>query len=101
MLFGQAVNWNEAPLSSCTGLKVEVKPEDFQAPLSESSDLHRYLLIYTQGWTVAYVIAISFFSYIKFSTKFDSAFFQPSGSHDNLLFKFFAPQIPFSDGLYV
>lgn len=96
LVSGLTLDWNSDALKNCTGLSSTLKPDDFQAPDEDSSDLYRYLQIYTLGWLMAQIFVVSLFSYIKLSTKFDAIFFQPNGREKNILFRFFAPQTPFS-----
>ncbi|KAL8274839.1 hypothetical protein Esti_001245 [Eimeria stiedai] len=97
LIKGETVDWSASPLNGCTGIVEGWQPEHFQHSNQDSSDLYRYLSIYVQSWTWVTLCVFLFFIYLKFSTTFNAAFYQPEVRNKWRAIRYLGHMTPFAD----
>ncbi|ORM40608.1 uncharacterized protein BXIN_1927 [Babesia sp. Xinjiang] len=94
VLLGKSVDWSRGDLRGCLG-KVPESLDAFQ-DTATSSDLYKYLVLYSISWAVLFFILICFFYLMKHTTEFDAIIYQAKDPTENILIKIMQPLTPWS-----
>ncbi|EPR60444.1 putative membrane protein [Toxoplasma gondii TgCatPRC2] len=91
-------DWESTEASRCEGLAARgVSADDFI--VNSSSDLYRYLMIYTGSWCMTICALLAFFFYTKYSSHFESHFSQPSERTNFVVLSILRPLTPWNEGI--
>eukprot|EP00371_Babesia_bovis_P000437 XP_001609084.1 hypothetical protein [Babesia bovis T2Bo] len=94
VLSGRDVDWSRGELRGCLG-KI---PESLDAFIdaATSSDLYKYLMLYSIIWAVVFFLLICFFYLMKHTTEFDAIIYQAKDPTENIIVKIMQPFTPWS-----